>query len=109
MAFLNKTIADSLKLINDNTENPEPPKKRRGRPPKRQLSKRVPRMSPTPRPKQFTPFSTESTSESELKINDSVKVHDTAISESEAEEDDFSLESMVDSDELKYLEKNFSE
>lgn len=109
MAFLNRSIKDSLKLIN---ETPEKVPKKRGRP-KRQLSPvRVPRMSPTPRPKQFSPFSTETKetpepSSTQVGVSDSIKIHDTVMSEDEEESDDDSLLPLAESDELKYLESNF--
>ena len=72
MAFLNKSIEDSLKLITTKETTPSDPPKRRGRPPKKAIPNvspvRVPQMSPV---NKFSPFRTTSRDTSPIPIQQS--------------------------------------
>ena len=83
MSFLNKSIEDSLKLINNNdsssTSKSEPPKRKRGRPRKKIANTspvRVPQMSPVSK---FSPFRTTSRPSSPIALQRSPEAREQII------------------------------
>lgn len=78
MSFLNKSIEDSLKLINKPEES-EPPKRKRGRPRKKIANTspvRVPQMSPVDK---FSPFRTTSRPSSPIALQRSPEVQERIV------------------------------
>jgi hypothetical protein len=78
MSFLNKSIEDSLKLINTN-EQEQPPKRKRGRPKKKIANTspvRVPQMSPVDK---FSPFRTTSRPSSPIALQRSPEAQERIV------------------------------